>query len=290
MPNSPGDRLAGEDYPPLLGISRLALHEVLTSMAVSKGTTVRLGLTVETLDQHEDHVDVTFTDGSQGRYDLVVGADGIFSKIRTMILPKAPKPHFTGQAVWRYNFARRPEIDHLAAYNGRHASAGLVPLSQDIMYMYVTSIEPGNPWMDSSQLHTLMCDRMKDFGGLLAELKPEINDPAKVVYKPMEIVMVPPPWHVGRVVLLGDAAHATTPHLGQGAGMAIEDAVVLSQELTCGDNVEQQLERYTERRYERCRFIVENSERIGKWQMNEIEGVDEKDMVEQMQRVTAAPI
>ena len=231
-----------------------------------------------------------FTDGTSGSYDLVVGADGLFSLIRTLVFPDAPKPRFTGQSVWRHNFPRRPEVDHLAAHNGRHGSAGLVPLAQDLMYMYVTSIEPGNPWMEPSQLHTLMKLRMSGFGGLIGELKAQIDDPAKVVYKPMEAVFVPPPWYSGRVVLLGDAAHATTPHLGQGAGMAIEDAVVLAEELCGGDSIEKQLKRYMERRYDRCKFISESSELIGKFQMNEVEDVEEKSMVEKMQRVTAEPI
>jgi len=287
----PGERLAGEQYPPLLGVSRLSLHEVLTSLATGKGAKVRLGLTVESIDPHSDPVDVRFTDGSSSRYDLVVGADGLFSKVRTMVFPDAPKPRFTGQSVWRHNFPRRPEIDHLAAFNGRHSSAGLVPLSNDLMYMYVTSVEPGNPWMDPSQLHTLMKQRMEGFGGLIGELKSQINDPAKVVYRPMEVVLVSPPWYDGRVVLIGDAAHATTPHLGQGAGMAIEDAVVLAEELTSVGSVERQLERFMKRRYERCKFIVESSELIGKYQMGEPgTEVDEKSMVEEMQRVTAQPI
>jgi 2-polyprenyl-6-methoxyphenol hydroxylase-like FAD-dependent oxidoreductase len=287
----PGDRLAGEQYPPLLGISRLSLHEVLTSMAIDKGTKVRLGLTIEAMDQPSDSVDVRFTDGTSARYDLVVGADGLSSKVRTMVFPDAPKPRFTGQSVFRHNFPRRPEIDHLAAYNGRHSSAGLVPLSKDLMYMYVTSIERDNPWMEPAQLHTIMKDRMKGFGGLIGELKAEINDPAKVVYRPMEVVLVPPPWYDGRVVLLGDAAHATTPHLGQGAGMAIEDAVVLAEELSAGDNVERQLSRYMGRRYERCKFIVESSELIGKYQMDDsITDFSEKSIVEKMQRYTAQPI
>ncbi len=286
----PSGRLAGENYPALLGISRLALHEVLTSAAIEKGSQVRLGVTVDRLDQRPGSVEVQFTDGTTGSYDLVVGADGLFSLIRTLVFPNAPKPRFTGQSVWRHNFPRRPEVDHLAAHNGRHGSAGLVPLAQDLMYMYVTSIEPGNPWMEPSQLHTLMKLRMSGFGGLIGELKAQIDDPAKVVYKPMEAVFVPPPWYSGRVVLLGDAAHATTPHLGQGAGMAIEDAVVLAEELCGGDSIEKQLERYMERRYDRCKFISESSELIGKFQMNEVEDVEEKSMVEEMQRVTAEPI
>jgi 2-polyprenyl-6-methoxyphenol hydroxylase-like FAD-dependent oxidoreductase len=286
----PGERLAGESYPALLGISRLALHEVLTTVAIEKGTRVRLGMTVERLDQQPGGVVAHLTDGSAETYDLVVGADGLFSKVRTMVFPEAPKPCFTGQSVWRHNFPRRPEIDHLAAHNGRHASAGLVPLAHNLMYMYVTSIEPGNPWMEPTQLHTLMRSRMTGFGGLIRELGEEITDPGKVVYKPMEVVFVPSPWYRGRVVLLGDAAHATTPHLGQGAGMAIEDAVVLAEELSKEGCIENQLKRYMERRFDRCKFIVESSELIGRFQMDEVPDVDEKSMVEEMQRVTAQPI
>ncbi len=72
--------------------------------------------------------------------------------------------------------------------------------------------------------------------------------------------------------------------------MAIEDAVVLAEELCSGDPIEKQLKRYMERRYDRCKFIVESSELIGRYQMNEVEDVDEKFMVEEMFRVTAQPI
>lgn len=286
----PGERLAGETYPAMLGVSRLALHEVLSSLACEKGAQVRLGLTVDRIEQTSSSVDVQFTDGSTGKYDLVVGADGLYSKIRTMVFPEAPQPRFTGQSVWRHNFRRDPRIDHLAAYNGRLSSAGLVPLAQNLMYMYVTSIERGNPWMDPNCLHMLMKSRMEGFGGMIGELKAQINDPAQVVYRPMETVMVDAPWYRDRVVLLGDAAHATTPHLGQGAGMAIEDAVVLAEELSTADCLQRQLSRYMERRFDRCRYITEHSELIGKFQMGEVQDVDEKSLVEEMQRVTAQPI
>ena len=85
----------------------------------------------------------------------------------------------------------------------------------------------------------------------------------------------------------GSYQHA---NLGQGAGIAIEDAVVLSEELCSGDSIENQLKRYIDRRYDRCKFIAESSELIGRFQMDEVEGVDEKSMVEEMFRVTAADL
>jgi len=77
---------------------------------------------------------------------------------------------------------------------------------------------------------------------------------------------VPRPWYRGRVVLVGDAAHSMTPHLASGAGMAIEDGIVLSEELAGGDAVEAALERFMERRWDRCRIVVENSMQISEWE------------------------
>jgi 2-polyprenyl-6-methoxyphenol hydroxylase-like FAD-dependent oxidoreductase len=285
----PGRRLAGPQYPANLGISRPALHEILTSAARSRGTQVRLGVTVATLEQDGEFVHATLTDGSKSFYDLVVGADGIYSKVRGMVSPDAPKPRFTGQAVWRYNFPRPPEIDHLAAFNGPDRSAGLVPLSKELMYMYVTSFEPGNPWMPEDRLHLLMQERIQQFGGWIGELRPRITDPAKVVYKPMETVMVPAPWFRGRVVLIGDAAHSATPHLGQGAGIAIEDALVLGEELNSSGPIETRLERFMKRRFERCKYVVERSAQLGEWQMQGV-SVDNGKIVDEMLEITSQPI
>lgn len=285
----PGRRLAGPQYPANLGISRPALHEILTSAARSRGTQVRLGVTVAALEQDGERVHATFTDGSEGDYDLIVGADGIYSKVRAMAFPDAPKPRFTGQAVWRYNFPRPREIDHLAAFNGADASAGLVPLSNELMYMYVTSFEPGNPRMPEDRLHLLMQERIRRFGGWIGELRPRIDDPAKVVYKPMETVMVPAPWFRGRIVLIGDAAHSATPHLGQGAGIAIEDALVLGEELNSNGPIEAGLERFMKRRFERCKYVVERSAQLGEWQMQGVP-VDNGKIVDEMLEITSQPI
>ena len=76
---------------------------------------------------------------------------------------------------------------------------------------------------------SLMRARLHGHGGLAGEIRDRIRNPERVVYKPMETILVPPPWHRGRVLLIGDAAHTTTPHHAQGAAMAVEDAVVLSE-------------------------------------------------------------
>ena len=106
----------------------------------------------------------------------------------------------------------------------------------------------------------------------------------------MEVVFVNEPWYRGRVLLIGDAAHATTPHLGQGAGMAIEDAIVLSEELTAGGDLEQQLQRFMARRFERCKYISENSIMAGEREMARDATFDRIGLTKAMLKLTAEPI
>jgi 2-polyprenyl-6-methoxyphenol hydroxylase-like FAD-dependent oxidoreductase len=286
----PGQRLAGPQYPANVGISRLALHKVLSSTAIELGAQVRLGVSVEAFEEDADGLAVTFTDGTQGRYSLMVGADGVYSKIRGMLFGDTYQPRFTGQAVWRYNFPRDPSIDHLASYMGPGGNAGLVPLSDNLMYMFSTSHEPENPWYPPEQLAALMRDRISNIGGLVGSLREQITDSSQVVYKPMEVVFVDEPWFKGRVLLIGDAAHATTPHLGQGAGMAIEDALVLSMELVGEGSLEAKLQRFMARRFERCKFISEKSVLAGDREMARDQSFDRIGLTKQMLKLTAEPI
>ncbi|AYN10939.1 FAD-dependent oxidoreductase [Pseudomonas putida] len=286
----PGQRLAGPQYPANVGISRRALHKVLSETAIELGTQVRLGTSVENFEQDDSAVDVLFTDGSHGRYGLMVGADGLFSKVRSVLFGDRYQPRFTGQSVWRYNFPRAAGIDHLANYQGPSGNAGLVPLADDLMYLFTTSHEPGNPWMEPAALADGLRQRLAGFGGLIGELREQIVDNAGVVYKPLEAVFVDEPWYCGRVLLIGDAAHATTPHLGQGAGMAIEDAVVLAEELTAGGSLDAQLQRFMGRRFERCKFISEMSLLAGVKEIQRDPSFDRIGLVKRMLEVTAQPI
>jgi 2-polyprenyl-6-methoxyphenol hydroxylase-like FAD-dependent oxidoreductase len=286
----PGNRLAGEDYPAMLGIGRPALHEVLGSSAKRLGATIRLGVTIDRVEQDAEGVTVTCTDGVAGRYDLLVGADGLYSKVRERFIDASIKPRFVGQGVWRYNFKRPQEIDCLRVMSGPNANAGVCPLSNELMYLYVTSAEPGNPRLPDDQLHVLMRERLKNCGGFIAGLRDQITDPAGVVYRPLEVALVPSPWYRGRIVLLGDAAHATTPHLGQGAGMAVEDGIVLADEFAKDIPLTTALDNYMQRRWPRCQFIWEASVRICETEVKGLDNADRAEVVKKMNQITAQPI
>jgi len=278
-----------EGKPANVGIGRRALQKVLGDQAQALGAELHLGVTVATLEDDGHRVAVTFSDGNSGVYDLVIGADGVYSQIRGMILPDAEKPEFTGQAVWRYNLPRPAGMDALQVYNGP-TGVGLVPMSETVMYMFVTTPEPGNPRYPTDGLAAAMRGKLANCSPAIRALGEQIVDDAEVVYRPLEGMLVTGPWSKGRVGLLGDAVHATTPHLGQGAGMAVEDAIVLAEELDRAASVEAALLAYRERRFERCAYIVNSSLAICKGQLGLAPPVDNHKATADMFAVVAKPI
>ena len=132
---------------------------------------------------------------------------------------------------------------------------------------------------------------LEPYGGLSAKIRDEyINDPEDVVLRPEEAMIAPAPWHRGRIVLMGDAVHAITPHLGQGAAQAIEDGVVLADCLAKHDTLQAAFVEYTERRYERCKLIVETSMAIGQWETGNLPDFDNVAATNHVLEVMASPI
>ncbi len=261
-------KLAGPNYPSNAGIRRPDLQTVLGDKAASLGANVRLGLTVAALDDDGTGVDVTFSDGSSARYGAVVGADGVFSQTRETIFPEAPKPRYTGQWVWRYNLPRPAELDGMKVFAGA-CNAGLVPMTDELMYIFLVTQEPEGMFLEERGSAEAMRTRASQMPP--PQLVPwieQITDDTGVVARPLQVVYLQDQdWHKGRVVLLGDAVHATTPHLAQGAGMAIEDALVLAQEMARSDAPEVAFKAYRDRRLDRVDHITLTSIRIGEAQM-----------------------
>ena len=278
-----------EGYPSNVGIGRRALHKVLVAKAEAAGSSIRLGTTVTKLEDDGHKVHVTFSRGSGGTYDLVVGADGLKSSTREHIFPAAAPPEFTGQGVWRYNFPLLPGVDGIHAYHGR-IGIGLVPLSNTEMYMFATTPEPGNPHYPRVGIAKTLRDKLATSPPVIQRLIPAITDDDAVVYRPLEWLFLTGAWHRGRIVLLGDAVHTTTPHLGQGAGLAIEDSIVLADELAKAQTAEQAFQAYRDRRYPRCEYIVEKSKALCYGQLGIGPHVDQASATQEMFGVIAKPI
>lgn len=264
--------VAGPAFPAVNGITRTALHKILTRETVAQGTEVRLGVEANSWQEGVHGISVNFSDGSSGDFDLVIGADGVYSKTRTMLFGDAIKPQFTGQSVWRHNFERPRDLDWGSIFYGQTSKAGLVPLADALMYMFLVTAEPGNPRMAADQLHTLLRERMSGYGGIIARLREQVTQASAVVYRPMEVLLVPEPWHKGRVLLIGDAAHTGTPHLAEGAAMAIEDAVLLAGMLEDSTDMQATLTHFTQRRMPRARLVYETGLKLSKWEVSEFAG------------------
>ena len=219
----------------------------------------------------------------------MIGADGLYSQTRGMVLPDASLPEYTGQAVWRYNLPRPAGMDALHVYNGR-IGAGLVPISETLMYIYVTTPEPKDQRYPQEELAVAMRAKLEGHAPAIRALADYITDNDAVVYRPLETQMVRGPWHKGHIVLLGDAVHATTPHLGQGAGMAIEDSLVLADEIARHATPDAAFTAYRDRRFDRCRYIVERSLAICHGQLGKGPAVDNALATAEMFERTAQPI
>jgi 2-polyprenyl-6-methoxyphenol hydroxylase-like FAD-dependent oxidoreductase len=237
-------------------------------------------------------VDVKFTDGEERSYDLVVGADGLYSQVREMVFGPEVQPKFTGQVCWRYNLPRIDGLDKIWVYIGATGTAGFVPLGEDVMYMLTIEKPPEGESLkiDREGIAGVYRERLAQFGGAVAEHRELIVDDDAVVYRPVENVLMPAPWHRGRAVLIGDAAHGTSPHCGQGAAQAIEDGIVLTQELGAQSSLDDALAAFMERRYERCRFIVEGSETIGRWELDHSIPIDPSELRMEVTMAAMAPI
>ncbi|HXZ54755.1 MAG TPA: FAD-dependent oxidoreductase [Burkholderiales bacterium] len=281
----------GADIPGAGGILRPVLHRILADGVRALGAEVRLGVGVRSVDQHESgNAAVDFTDGTQDRYDVVVGADGIHSGLRKLLFPEAPGPRFTEQACWRFTTERPPAIDRRHFFLGGRGKCGLTPVSASEMYLFYLEHVPGNPWREPGQQHVLLRSLLGEYGGVLAGVRDALGPRSQIVYRPLEAHVLRGGWSRGCAVLIGDAAHASTPQLASGAGMAAEDGIVLAEELARADSVPAALEAFVCRRFERCRMVVENSLEIGRLEMSGAPPADQTAVVARSLAALAAPI
>ena len=282
-----------EELPIMSALRRPRLHEILKAAVRDSGADVRLGMTVANLEPAGDHVAVTFTDNTHGDYDLVIGADGINSLVRTMVFGADLRPHYTGQICWRYNVPRPPEVESLWMFMGERGKAGFCPLSPELMYVLLIEQPPGDDAESRAPKERLAAtfrERLAEFGGKMAEVREQITEDDEVVVRPVDTIVVPPPWHRGRVVLIGDAAHATSPHVGQGAAQAVEDGIVLAEELGADQPLEGALDAFMDRRYERCKMVVEGSAQLGRWEMQPEPDMDPVGVTIQVTNAASAPL
>ncbi|MER8011879.1 FAD-dependent oxidoreductase [Streptomyces sp. NPDC094149] len=273
-------RTGGDDLPATVGMQRPRLQRILCDAVRASGASVRLGTRAESLEQDDVGVTVRFTDGTEGRYDLVIAADGLGSTTRAAIGITA-KPEPTGMAIWRVATPRPAGVTRTdLAYGGPAYIAGYCPTSDTTIYAYVVEANRDRASIPPETYAEEMRRLAAAYGGFWPEITEHITDPAKVNYTWFDRLLVEGSWHRGRVVLVGDAAHCCPPTLAQGAAMSLEDAWVLTQRLTAADDWDDALfQAYYERRIARVRPVVEASVQIGQWQLDGVRDADLPDLM-----------
>lgn len=250
---------------PSIGIHRADLLQALAA-ACGPGV-IQLRSACVSFSQDSRGVTVRFSDGRTDTGDLLVGADGLRSCVRTLLLG-SQKPRYAGYTAWRA-IARidRPEVpvgSTLLAI-GRGSQFGYLPIGNGRTYWFCTANASEGERDSSGTAKAKLLTRFQDWCCLVPAVIEATEDSAIVRH---DILDRPPArsWGTGRVTLLGDAAHPTTPNLGQGACMAIEDAVVLARNLvlTPHDAIAG-LRAYERERMPRTAFVTNQSWRLGKW-------------------------
>jgi 2-polyprenyl-6-methoxyphenol hydroxylase-like FAD-dependent oxidoreductase len=268
-------RTGGEDLPATLGMQRPQLQRILIDAVRASGAGVRLGTTATGLDQDADGVSVRFSDGSEGRYGLVIAADGLGSATRGMIgVPDKPEP--TGMAIWRIAAPRPEGLERTdLAYGGPAYIAGYCPTSENTIYAYVVEARRERSSIPPETYADEMRRLAEGYGGHWTEIVKHIDDPARINYTCFDRHLVEGPWHRGRVVLIGDAAHCCPPTLAQGAAMSLEDACVLAELLTTREDWDDRLlTDFHARRLPRVRMVVDASVQLARWQLDGVRDAD----------------
>ena len=268
-----GRRLATRDYRPLYADGRLAagallhrahLHECLYD-GLPPGT-VHLDTRIRGFEADPHGVRVETERGETFSADVLIGADGIRSTVRARFFG-GDELVYLGYRSHRFVVANRDGLEHFTEFLGRGQRVGLVPIGGGQLYVWTTFNSPAasRAWaLENVEALRALFGQFTDarvrraFAGLAATENVVCTDIEEVRQES---------WARDRVALLGDAAHALSPNLGQGAGMAMEDAVVLADELAKADGGEQSLEAalasYVARRRERVETVVRLSRRVG---------------------------
>jgi 2-polyprenyl-6-methoxyphenol hydroxylase-like FAD-dependent oxidoreductase len=248
--------------PAILGIKRAELHRILANQLAHFGLSAELGTTVRRLEQTGDSVEIELSNGSIENFDLVIAADGLRSQIR-QLAGFDIRPKYSGLGVWRSVHDRPEDLRDKIMMMGPGKRFGIMPISADKLYTFGTIVEPEGKWYDPAAWSETMAAKFREFEGPARRFLEELGSRSEILYTAVEEIVIPLPWHSGRVMLIGDAAHASTPFMGQGGAMGVQDAVILAQLLDSDSEVDAILRTYGEARQPVCRFAQDVSRQVG---------------------------
>jgi len=241
-------------------IHRAELNDILLSQL--DASKVIAGKRVKGFYQDKNKVTVTFEDGSSDTADMLIAADGIHSVVRRSFLPQS-KERYSGQTCWRGITRINEKIEYFSESWGPDSRFGIVPLKDGSVYWFAVANAPQN---DPAMKALTKKELVKMFEGFHDPVAKLIESTGESSIHHNDLIDLEPirQYAFGNIVLVGDAAHATTPNLGQGACMAIEDAVVLANCLKSFTDPAEAFKEFERKRIKRTTRIVETSWKVGK--------------------------
>ena len=259
---------------PSMVVKRGTLNRILREEAMHQGIKVALGKKLHGIEMAgEQGVIATFADGTTAPGDFLIGCDGIHSRTRQLINPGAPSPQYTG-LMSTGGFTRSlhlpPTHDTLHLVFGKRAFIGYHISSSGEISWFVTfpqAQELGRSEVNetgSDEWRQRMLDVLREDQPFIREI---IGATERITGYPIYDIPTQPLWHKDCVVLVGDAIHAVSPTAGQGASLAMEDAIVLAQCLRDIPEVEQAFATYERLRRERVERVVQYARSLGSWRV-----------------------
>jgi len=272
-----------------VAVYRPVFVDVMTEAAKRLGVNVRQGVTAQTIEDGEDAISVAFTDGQTRRYDLLVGADGISSRTRATLFPNAPNPAYAGQLSIRW-MAPGPAIEDEGWYLGPIGRLGFYYLPQGLVYVPAVINMPEWKRLSHGELFSLFTRLIESYTApAIVELRSRLTPDTLLIGTSFQWILLPTPWYRGRVLLIGDAAHATTAHMGMGGGMALEDAAVLGQCVAGAATLPDALDAFMTRRFERVRSVVGTSVRLSRLEQEKAPPSESQTLLTSAFRALAEP-
>jgi 2-polyprenyl-6-methoxyphenol hydroxylase-like FAD-dependent oxidoreductase len=237
-------------YAPNIGIAREGL---MTGLLTGVGAQIRYSNTIVSLDQSAGGVEVGFSDGTRGTYDLVVGADGTKSTVRKLVFPEI-EPSYRSFCAWRTLMDGSERGATLTARITPGLALGSFSVGPNLIYAFILAHYPEPPSLSRTEHLERLKELARKFRGFVPSLIQEQRDPSRVVFVPVNEIDTAP-YYRGRVVVIGDAAHAFPPQFAQGAAMAIEDAVALTELLATSADIDLALRSYESKRRPRVNKV-----------------------------------
>jgi 2-polyprenyl-6-methoxyphenol hydroxylase-like FAD-dependent oxidoreductase len=231
-------------YPAYVGINRQKFLEILYRRANDLGTRFYFDQELTEITQTENTVSATCKNGLEFLdYDLLIAADGTNSKIRKQFW-KDSESTYSGFGLWHSMHPLHANVKEKIVVIMKDRRFGIIPISKDQMYVWASIAEPNKIHIDQELQPQVMYSQFSELSGYLKDVVDQLGPDTYVHYTAVEEVVLDSDWHCGRIVLLGDSAHASLPFMAQGGAMALQDAIVLAKVVNSTSDLNQALLEY----------------------------------------------